>query len=188
MVLYFVSTKSYEQTFSTIYKGDFSGGNVTNIALLSGVSKNQAGWVNFDVEVSKDGNSLYFVDGRFDQNGGPYEADLVIAEKSNGQFQRNTNQSILNNINTNELEYAACISSDMLELYFTRVPAPLSASSVPQIYVATRDSVNEPFNKPYKIDLITGFVEGATISPDNRMIYYHKKENGKFVLYMIKKK
>ena len=38
--------------------------------------------MNSDVEVSSDGNFLYFVDGRFDQHGGPYEA-----EESTGWFR-----------------------------------------------------------------------------------------------------
>ncbi len=143
--------------------------------------------MNFDVEVSKDGNSLYFVDGRFDQIGGPYEADIVLAEKRNGIFQRSSNQSILANINTSVLEYAACISSNQLELYFTRVDPPLTASSTPQIYVATRNSTAEPFSQPYNIDTISGFVEAPTISPDGQIIYYHKKENERFTLYMVRK-
>ena len=79
---YFVSTRSYNQDLSTIYHGQFSNGSITGISLASGISKNQAGWVNFDVEVNASGDALYFVDGRFDQNGGPYEADLGIAQKS----------------------------------------------------------------------------------------------------------
>jgi hypothetical protein len=183
---YFVSTRSYNQTLATIYTGQFENDSVSNVSLVAGISKNLAGWVNFDVEVSKDGNFLYFVDGRFDENGGPYEADIVIAEKTETGSQR-INSDLLKNINTSALEYAACISSDMLELYFTRVDAPISATSVPKIYVSTRESVDEPFRKPYRIDNIDGFVEAATISPDNQTIYYHKLEGQKYVLYMVQK-
>jgi len=186
--MYFVSTRSYNQTLSTIYRGDYSTDSVTGVQLVSNLSKNLAGWVNFDVEVSHDGNDLYFVDGRFDENGGPYEADLRLAVKrADGTFER-TDNSILKNVNTSGLEYAACISADQLELYFTRVDVPISATSVPQIFVATRNFVGEPFNQSYKINEITGFVEAPTISPDDRAIYYHKNENGKFVLYRIQKK
>ncbi|HOZ13204.1 MAG TPA: hypothetical protein PK784_00320 [Tenuifilaceae bacterium] len=183
---YFVSTRSYNQTLATIYTGQFENDSISNITLVTGISKNQAGWVNFDVEVSKDGNFLYFVDGRFDENGGPYEADIAIAEKTDIGFQR-INSDLLKNINTSALEYAACLSSDMLELYFTRVDAPISETSMPKIYVSTRESVNEPFRKPYRIDMIEGFVEAATISPDNQIIYYHKLEGQKYVLYMTQK-
>lgn len=187
-ILYFVSTRSYDQTHSTIYRGTFDKGKVSNVELVSGLSKQQGGWVNFDVEVNQEGDILYYVDGKFDASGGPYEANFVLAEKINGEFQRSKNTSIFEYVNTDNLEYAACISSDMLELYFTRVKAPLSSSSIPEIFVATRNSIDEPFNQPYKIESITGFVEAPAISPDDKTIYYHKKENGKFGLYMIQKK
>ena len=184
---YFVSERNYTTTFEMVYEGDYLSGLVSNIEAVPNISKNQAGWVNFDIEISDDGNYLYAVDGRYDEHGGPYEADLFLAEKTNSVFQRSNITSIFENINTNALEYAACISSNMLELYFTRVEAPLSNTSMPQIYRATRSSINEVFNTPYKINSITGFVEGATISPDGQRIYYHKFENEQFVLYMVEK-
>lgn len=178
---FFVSTRNYDLTYSTIYFGNFQHGIVSDISLVEDLSMNIAGWLNFDAEISKDGNFLYFVDGRFDANGGPYESDLVLAERDGDTFQR-TDLRILENINTNSLEYAACISSDMLELYFTRVEA-----SIPQIFVATRNAIEDPFNRPYKIKEITGFVEAPTISADDSIIYFHKFENEKFVLYMVRK-
>lgn len=53
--LCFVSTRSYDQTLSTLYCGRFTGGTVTDIRLLQDVSKRQRGHVNFDIEVSADG-------------------------------------------------------------------------------------------------------------------------------------
>jgi hypothetical protein len=185
-ILYFISTRSYDQTLSTIYNCNFNDDSVSNIQLVSGISKNIDGWINFDIEVSKEGNSLYFADGLYDANGGPYESNLVFAEKINNTFQR-TDNLILENINTEALEYGACISSNMLELYFTRVELPLSELSVPQIYVATRNTITESFGIPYKIESISGFVEAPTISSDDQIIYYHKKENEKYVLYLVRK-
>lgn len=78
--LYFVSPRNYDKTFSTIYRGTFAAGAVTGVELASGISRNQAGIVNFDVDVSPDGNTLYFVDSRF-VRGLPETADLVIAER-----------------------------------------------------------------------------------------------------------
>lgn len=185
--LYFISTRSYDDTHATIYRADFMNGNVSAVNLLEGLSKNEPGWVNFDVEVSADGIYLYFVDGRFDASGGPYEADIVIAKKNANGFERLGDQSILQAINTDDLEYAACISKNGLELYFTRVKAPLTSSSTPRIYVATRASADQPFQKPVLIDKITGFAEGPTLSADNKMLYYHHMENEKFSLFMIPK-
>lgn len=185
-VLYFISTRSYDQTLSTIYHCYFLNDSVSNISLVSGISRNIAGWVNFDIEVSRDGNYLYYSDGLYDTQGGPYESDLGLAVKTNNLF-RISDDLVLKEINTEALEYGACISSNMLELYFTRAELPLTGSSVPQIYVATRNSDSEPFGIPSKIKSISGFAEAPTISPDDQIIYYHKKEDGKFVLYLIRK-
>lgn len=185
---YFVSTRSYFDTYETIFSGSYADGAVTNVQLVQGVSKNQIGWLNFDVEVSSDGNFLILADGRFDENGGPHEANLVVARKTgNNQFERLIDQSMLKHINTSDLEYAACISSDMLELYFTRVQVPITESSIPRIWVATRESVSQPFNKPYMIEIIEGFVEAATISPNDSIVYFHKNVSGKFEIFMSKK-
>jgi len=187
--LYFVSLRNYATTLSTLYQCNFLNGVATNVQLINGVSKLQPGWVNFDVEVSADGQSLYFVDAQFDQTLNPSTADLVIAKKSNSVFQRLSNSNeIMKNINSNALEYAACISVDQLELYFTRLIVPFTATSAPEIFVSTRQNVNEPFSTPSKIQSIIGFVEAPTIAPDQKTLYYHKKENNKYVLYLVKKK
>jgi hypothetical protein len=186
--MFFVSTRNYFETLASVYTGQYSNGQIANVEIVQGISKNTAGWLNFDVEISSDGNSLFFVDGRFDENGGPYEANIFVASrKSSIEFERLADQKIMQNINTSALEYAACISSDLLELYFTRVDAPISAESSPKIYVATRESINESFNNPYRIESITGFVEAATLSPNDSLLYYHKLEGDKFVLYLSRK-
>lgn len=187
--LYFVSNRNYANTLSTLYQSNFLNGTATNVQLMSGVSKLQAGWANFDVEISADGELLYFVDAQFDQTGNPQIADLVIAKKNGTAFQRLFNTSeIMKNINSNALEYAACISVNQLELYFTRLVVPFSPTSVPEIFVSTRQNINEPFSSPSKIQSITGFAEAATIAPDQKTIYYHKKDNNTFGLYMVRKK
>ena len=188
--IYFVSTRNYATTLSTLFQGTFSQGAVANVRLLGGISKMQAGWVNFDVEVSADGQMLYFVDAQFDQTGTPATADIVVATKNGDSFQRLANSStLMKNINTDAaLEYAACISVNQLELFFTRVSVPLSATSMPQILVSTRNNISEPFGIPTKIQTITGFAEAATIAPDQRTLYFHKKEGGKFLLYKVIKK
>ena len=187
--LYFVSLRNYATTLSTLYQCNFLNGTATNVQLINGVSKLQPGWINFDVEVSADGQSIYFVDSQFDQTGNPATADLVIARKSNSGFQRLSNSNeIMKNINSSALEYAACISVDQLELYFTRLKVPFTDTSTPEIFVSKRQNVNEPFSTPSKIQSITGFVEAATIAPDQKTLYYHKKENNKYELYLVKKK
>lgn len=184
---YFVSTRNYLDSLSTIFQADYANGTVSNLRLLNGISKLKPGWVNFDVDISVDGNTLYFVDGEIPQTI-PVSADLVIARKTTNGFERMPNSNeLLKNINTNALEYAACISNDQLELFFTRLKLPITASSLSEIYVSKRVTTNEPFGPPSKIASITGFAEAATLTPDNKRLYYHKKEANKFVLYMVKR-
>ena len=85
--IYFVSPRAYESTFSTLYRGKLSDGTVTGVELIPGVSRKEPGIVNFDVEVSPDGDTLYFVDARFGRSG-PETADIVIAERRGTGFAR----------------------------------------------------------------------------------------------------
>jgi hypothetical protein len=184
---YFVTTRSYSQSLSTIYHGNFNSGNVTAVDIVPGISRHEPGIVNFDVEVSADGNTLYFVDGFFNGSGQPQSADLVVGTKSGTGFQRSANSDeIFLNVNTNELEYAAGMSGDELTLFFTRVPS-VTANAVPRIFYATRENKNAPFNKPNELVQAEGFVEAATVSGDS-LIYYHKKGNTGFELYCIRRK
>lgn len=186
---FFVSTRNYSTTLSTLFWGQYNYGTISNVELIQGLSKMQAGWLNFDIEVSADGQNLYFVDAQFDQNGIPISTDIVIASKNISGFERITNSSdILKNVNTNALEYAACISNNQLELYFTRFSTPVEANKPPEIYYSTRKSTIEPFNLPKKIQNLSGFIEAPTITNDQKKIYFHKKENNLHVLYMIEKK
>jgi hypothetical protein len=115
---YFVYDGAYDTTLSTIYRGYFFQGEISHIERVENISRNQAGWLNFDVEVSGDGATLYFVDGRFDANGGPYESNIVVATTNNGTFERLPNTAtLMKNINTSDLEYAAAISDNQLEIF-----------------------------------------------------------------------
>lgn len=186
--LYFVSLISYDVTLSSLYYATFDNGAGSTPVLVPGVSKNSAGWVNFDVEVDPTGEYLYFADGLYNANGGPYEADLVIAKKNGDSFERLPNSAqLLENINTNDLEYAACISADGLELYFTRIELPVTASTEARIYLSSRQYTSDRFGKPQRIQTITGFSEAATITHDGQALYFHHREGDKFSLYRVEK-
>ncbi|MFT3694131.1 MAG: hypothetical protein QM831_13385 [Kofleriaceae bacterium] len=176
--LYFVSTRSYSDSLSTIYTADFTDGVATNPTIVDSISRHEPLIVNFDVEVSADGNDLYFVDALFSQDGIPQQADLVLATKVNGTFVRQP-ATILANVNSSSLEYAAGISADELELFFTRVDA-ITADAMPTIYRATRASKSDPFGVPEHVDAATGFVEGATVAPDNAIYYHHCEGSPQF--------
>ncbi len=181
--LYFVSPRSYPQTLSTIYRGAFAGGEVSGVELVPGVSLLSPGMVNFDVEVSPDGTTLYFVDSLFGPEG-PQTADLVVARRTGSAFERLADTAMLmQSVNTAALEYAAAISADGLTLFFTRAGAGESGS--PAIFVANRPTTSSPFGSPERIAAIDGFVEGPTLSPDELSLYYHRLDGPQFAIYRV---
>lgn len=181
-VFYFISPRSYPQTLSTIYFGAFANGAVTAAELVPGVSRLKAGWVNFDAEVSADGNTLYFVDGYFGSTGQPRSSKIEVAHKDGNTFERDKHSaSIMAKINVAPLNYAADISTSELEFFYTQASARGTA-----IYTARRNDVTKPFERPIKIDAITGFSEAPSISPDGHSLYYHHQEaDGTFAIYRV---
>lgn len=178
---YFVSNRSYEQTASTLYRGKFADGAVTGVELVPGVSLAKAGIVNFDAEISADGETLYFVESQFNSRGQPQSAKILMARRDGNRFVRDAaSEVILRSVNTEALNYAPATSASECEIFFTRLEA-----GGPGIYMAKRDSVGRPFREPMRVSAIRGFVEAPTLSPDERSLYYHKKENGRFVIYRV---
>src|ERR1700722_1123491 len=85
---YFVSNRSYDQTASTLYRGKFANGALTAIELVPGVSQAKPGIVNFDAEISADGNTLYFVESEFSIFGNPKSARILFARRNGNTFVR----------------------------------------------------------------------------------------------------
>ncbi len=170
--LYFVSTRSYSQTLSTIYTGQFASGQVTDVRLAPGVSAASAGIVDFDVDVSPDGNSLYVSVGQFDGGSGPQNSSIVLFDKEGSGFVADPDSArILHAVNSKKmLDYAASISSDGLELFFTRASP---SGSVPTIYRAVRTRIGRPFGHVQMVAAITGFAEAPSLSADGSTLYYH---------------
>lgn len=181
--LYFVSTRSYTETLATLYRGRFNRGQVSGVQLVAGVSRRQLGIVTFDGEVSADGDTLFLVDGWFTGGPAPETADIDIAVRDGAGFRRlPSGRDLLKNVNTDKLEYAPAISSDLLELFFTRLDRS-GRSTRTVILRAARQSPEVPFGQPEQIISITGFVEAPTLSNDGRSLYYHKLEGGRFVIF-----
>ena len=176
---YFVSNRSYDTTASTLYRGVFSAGSVSQIELVPGVSLHKPGIVNFDAEISADGNTLYFVESEF-SHGGPRTARILVAHRSGNTFVRDpAGSALLQTVNSSGLNYAPALTADELEIFFTRV------SSGPGIYQASRMRVTDAFGPAARIAAIEGFVEAPTLSPDGKALYFHKKEDGHLVLYRV---
>jgi Tol biopolymer transport system component len=178
---YFVSNRSYDKTASTLYRGKFADGGLSGIELVPGVSLAKPGIVNFDAEISADGNTLYFVESEFSFLGQPKSASILLARREGNAFVRDPGSaSIMKAINTGTLNYAPATSASELEIFFTRLDP-----QGPALYVAKRAGKMQAFESPLRISAVAGFVEGPTLSPDELSLYYHKKENGHFVIYRV---
>ena len=189
---YYISTFNYPpanaQIFDTIYVGDFNPSSpsiVNNLAVVPDLDEGIPGHLNFDVEVSPDGSVLYLVDGVFSGNPYPDVSNFIYAVDSGSGFVRQPDSAdIFANLNTDDLEYAACISADGLEFFFTRLEL---ATLGTEIFRATRSGLSSSFSVPQKISVISGFVEAPTLSPDEKELYYHRRnpDTNKFELYRV---
>ena len=186
---FYVTTANYNPptTYDTLYSGTWNGSSVTGVAAVSGLARIAPGLVNFDIEVSPDGATVYFADGDFSGgNAFPDSADIAIAVASGNGFMRDPDSSAhLANVNTTtDLEYAPAISADGRELFFTRLNLNTRQA---RIYRATRAGSTAAFAPPQLVSAITGFVEGPTLSPDEKSLYYHRQDTGtgRFEIYRV---
>ncbi|MBL1319881.1 MAG: hypothetical protein COA63_002305 [Methylophaga sp.] len=110
---YFVSTAHYgkKNGFNTVYSGKFKNGHVTNIKPHPELSLKLPGWLNMDIEISADGNTLYATHTDFSGGSPPKGSYFFIAHKQYQKFVIDTNSdAIFEHINSDALEYAAAIS------------------------------------------------------------------------------
>lgn len=183
--LYFVSTRSYASTLSTLYRGRFVDGRLEGVELLDGVSRREPGMVNFDAEIGADGTLLWFVDGRI-VRGVPRTADIVLARREGTAFVRvPSGEDPLLAINTDGLEYAPAISADGLMLSFTR--AVLRRGGGFGLFIARRGTTAEPFGAPERLVALQGYVEAATFAPDAEAIYFHRKDGKRFSIWRARR-
>ncbi len=152
---YWTSTRDYPGELDNLFHGTFNAGNVMNIERVRGdFNKNMAGWLVMDHGISLNGEFLYFNNARFDNQNcqGPCETNIGVAKKANATtFNKLPNSaSILQNINdANYIFYAPCISSDDLELYYTRyLKGQINENTIFEICVAVRNNANAPFSAP----------------------------------------
>jgi len=182
--LFFISTRSYKETLSTVYRGRFNDGDVSDVQLVAGVSRRRLGILTFDAEIAADGNTLFIADGRFTGGEVPETADIAIAVRDGTSFQRLLSGNDLLTVNTAALEYAPAISGDLLELFFTRLDRSGGLDTA-VIFRTARASIEAPFGIPERVSSITGFAEAPTLSNDGRSLFYHKREDGGFVILRV---
>jgi hypothetical protein len=185
---FYVSLAGYNPPVvnATLHAGTWNGSTVNGIASLGALTYATPCVVYFDIEASPDGSMLYLSLGDFRSGGGaPSTADIVVAVKSGADFALDpSSPGIMANINTDKLEYAPSISADGLEFFFTRMD--LGAAEA-RIYRSTRVTAGGAFGTPELVSAIGGFVEGGALSPDEKSLYYHKKNmgTGRFEIYRV---
>lgn len=181
---YWTSTRNYPANLNNLFRGTFSSGTVTNIERVQGdFNMNIPGWLVMDHGISLDGEYLYFNNARFNESEciGPCETTIGIAKKNNvNTFSKLSNSAtILKNINdANFIYYAPCITSDHLELYYTRyLKGDITPNTIFEICVAVRNNSTGNFSKPKVLfsERISNLIEAPTLSTDKKIIYYHKK-------------
>ncbi len=181
---YWTSTRNYPAELNNLFRGYFNAGNVEDIERVNGdFNKNTPGWLIMDHGISLDGEFLYFINARLDKNNcqGPCETTIGVAQKENtSTFNTLSNsQSILKNINNaNYIYYAPCISSDNLELYYTRyLKGEITENTVFEMCVAVRSDAASEFSVPKVLfsEKIANLVEAPTLTVDKNIMYYHQK-------------
>ena len=189
---YFISTRDLETSTKTIFRGVFNNGSVTNLQKINGtINIPTPYWINMGVEISKDGNTLYSSNAKFNIGDNfPNEGNIRFAIKSNEEFNIPDNEAnILANINTDEaIEYAGEISADELEIFYSQVT--LSNPPIFKLFYAKRDQINGIFGEPISItepfiNNSNAFVEAPSLSDNGKILYYHKLENGIFSIFML---
>lgn len=194
---YFISNRSYDETHSTVYGGTYRDGKVSGVHIVEGnVNGKGPPFFNMGVEISPDGRTMYYSEAVARPGGGgpPADSNIRVAKKSGDAFIVPDNvDEIMENINTqDEMEYAASISEDGLELFFNRSKMLIEGNRTTgadlKIMVARRPDKSAPFGEPEVIQTISGFVEGATITSDGRVLYYHKRDNsGRFRIARVER-
>ncbi len=190
---YWTSTREYPTELDNLFRGNYNDGNVSNITRVQGdFNMNTPGWLIMDHGISLDGQYLYFNNARFDEVNcqGPCETTLGVAQKDNvSTFTTLSNsESILQNINdSNYIYYAPCISSDNLELYFTRyIKGEITSGTVFEICVAVRTNSGSVFSIPKVLfsENISKLIEAPTLTVDKNSIYYHQKTSNSHRIMM----
>jgi len=178
---YFVSTRDYAAGLATVYAGRFDSGAVRAVHAVPGVVAPAPGLVDFDVSVSPDGGSLYVSMGQFGNGSGPSRAGLALFRRRERGFVADPRSTaILDAVNrAGPLVYAASVSADGLELFFT-VADPDRGSA--QIDRAARSSTSRPFGHVQRVAAISGFAEAPSLSGDGTTLSYHLRVGKQFVI------
>ncbi|MGA2143137.1 MAG: hypothetical protein ABSG94_12055, partial [Brevinematales bacterium] len=185
---YYIAMANYNPpaSYATLYGGSWNGSTVTGITPLNSLTISTLLILYYDIDVSPDGSTLYLSEGDFTSGTGiPSTSIIVVAEKSGSGFTIDPDSAaIMANVNSGNYSYAADISADGLELFFTQYN---TQTGVFGIYRAARSNISDVFGAPQLVSAITGIVEGPALSPDGKSLYYHMKNpnTGIYEIYRV---
>jgi hypothetical protein len=83
------------------------------------------------------------------------------------------------------LDYAAAVSADGLELFFTRAMPARGAHGLPAVYRASRARAAKPFGHVQRVGAITGYAEAPSLSADGTTLYYHQLAGATFRIMTV---
>lgn len=193
---YFVSTRSYSSNFQTIYGGAVNvlaanSLSISNVSLVdSHVTEGRSPYLDMDIDVSWDGTIMISSRAQFSGNPFPDSSKLVLFNLTSrvASHMANSDQ-VLENVNSSLCRvYAASMSADKKELYYTLIPKTTATMSDFRIVVAKRNSTSDAFSKGAVIKGISiNQTEGPAISYDGKSLYFHKYDgvSGRFKLYKV---
>jgi hypothetical protein len=178
--IYFVSLRAYDSTFSTIFSSTLVGTSASPPTRVTSIATTGGGWLDFDVDVAADDQSLILARGRFTGAAFPAEADLKLFVRVGPGFAAAADSDArFAAVNTAALEYAPAISADGLELSFTRWDV---GTGDPVLMLARRATLASAWDAPRRLRGPQGIVEAGTWSPDGRTLYFHANVAGRYVI------
>ncbi len=186
---FYVSTRDYPAEIRNLRSGRFVDGQVRDVLPVDGdFYRRSPGWLVMDAEISSDGDTLLYVNARFDGGALPREATLGIARREGGRFlQDGASEALLACVNSEDyLVYAPATAADTRELYFTRLRKGTLAT---EICVATRRDGDDAFGRPERLEIAGSSVEAPTLTDDGQRIYYHKRtDDGRYRLFTMRRR
>lgn len=185
---YWISTRNLSSQIETVHHGVLTGDSVVGAGRVYGnINIYLPGWIIMDAAITHSGTELYYSNAYFNNcsNGLPCNARLAIADRINDSTfsKKNASENLLQLVNdTTFLTYAPQLTHDGLELYFSRNPI---GTTTTEVCVSTRNSTSDVFSAPMVLESSSTLApEAATVTADKSRMYYHKKENGVYKLFM----
>lgn len=189
----FISTRTFPNPTETIHfatlsvSGSPPVATISTVPRASGLTRADSPWASQGVQLTWDGAVLFFDEAKFD---GPLPTQSVIraAKKSGTGYERlgdAEQTALLGNVNhPTFLQYAETLSRDGLTLFFTRTWADKAQLEkvVMCVMRSTRPDAQSGFGAPEQLAVTAptpGVVmEAPSFSPDEKTLYYHRKEPG----------